>query len=494
MYQTKHNLFIGGNWRKGSGEPFQKSDPIKGETLWAGACATDKDVADACHAARLAFPAWAKTPLDERLAIIKRFADLVKQNEDTLSQIISSETAKPLWETRTEVGSVVGKVAISIDAYHARTGQQQKDGDDGFSQLIHRPHGVLAVFGAYNFPAHLPNGHIVPALIAGNTVVFKPSELAPKTGEFMVALWQETGLPDGVLNLVQGKKETGQALAGSDAVDGVLFTGSAGVGQLLSCQLASTPQKILALEMGGNNALIIESYGDTEDELKAVVTLALQSAFLSAGQRCTCARRILVKKGDKGDSFVARFVKAASTLLVDDYDAKPAPFMGGVVSLDAKQKLLDAQQKLINLGATPLLSMQCLGADTSLLSAGILEVTGIDVPDEEYFGPLTTIVRYDDFDEAIALANATRFGLSCALVSQNRDDFERLVWQGRAGVINWNKPTTGASSAMPFGGVGISGNHRPSAYYAADYCAHPVASMGKDTLALPNELPYGITL
>jgi succinylglutamic semialdehyde dehydrogenase len=336
----------------------------------------------------------------------------------------------------------------------------------------------------------LPNGHIVPALIAGNTLVFKPSELTPWTAEETVKLWQQAGLPDGVLNLVQGGRQTGEALAASAQIDGLLFTGSANTGYHLHKQMAGSPEKILALEMGGNNALIIDEAVDVD----AVVHLAIQSAFISAGQRCTCARRILVKEGANGDAFIQRFVEAAQKLVVGHWNQQPQPFMGGVISSQAADLMLKAQQQLLALGATALLEMTRPDAESSLLTAGILEVTKVEVPDEEYFGPLTTICHYKDFDEALSLANQTRFGLSVGLVSPNRNLFDRLIIEARAGIVNWNKPLTGASSAAPFGGVGASGNHRASAFYAADYCAWPMASLESDIVILPEKLSPGICL
>ena len=415
----------------------------------------------------------------------------MEQNKQQLATVISRETSKPLWETLTEVQSMVAKVAISVRAYHERTGESLTEMADGAASLRHRPHGVLAVFGPYNFPGHLPNGHIVPALIAGNTVVFKPSELTPWTAEETVKLWQAAGLPDGVLNLVQGGRSTGEALAQSSEIDGLLFTGSANTGYHLHQQLAGAPEKILALEMGGNNALIIDEITDID----AVVNLTIQSAFVSAGQRCTCARRLIIKNGTEGDAFIQRLVEVTRDLVVGQWDAEPQPFMGGVISLNAAQQILQAQQRLIDLGATPLLSVTQPDANSSLLSAGILEVTGVsNVPDEEYFGPLSCIYRYDSFDEALKIANATRFGLSVGLVSPDRDLFERLLIEARAGIVNWNKPLTGASSAAPFGGVGASGNHRASAFYAADYCAWPMASLESDQVNLPEKLSPGIVL
>lgn len=485
------NLWIDGNWMQGQGKSWNTSNPVSQQVVWQGNEATAQQVEQACAAARQAFPQWATTSLTDRIAIIERFAALLEQNKEALAKIISQETSKPFWETLTEVQSMVAKVAISIRAYHQRTGESITEMADGAASLRHRPHGVMAVFGPYNFPGHLPNGHIVPALIAGNVVVFKPSELTPWTAEATVKLWQQAGLPNAVLNLLQGSRETGIALAQSEHIDGVLFTGSASTGYQLHRQLAGAPEKILALEMGGNNALIIEDI----DDIDAVVHLAIQSAFISAGQRCTCARRLIIKNGQAGDAFIQRFIEVARDLVIGDWDAEPQPFMGGVISVKAAEALLKAQQNLIDLGARSLLEMKQLRENSALVSPAILDVTAVpDIPDEEYFGPLTCIYRYDDFDEALKLANSTRFGLSVGLVSPKRVLFERMLIEARAGIVNWNKPLTGASSAAPFGGVGASGNHRASAFYAADYCAWPMASLESEQLSLPEKLSPGIVL
>lgn len=488
---SQGNLYINGTWSPAQGAAWNKLDPGSQEVIWQGAEATAAQVEQACQSARAAFAAWARRPLAERIEVIHRFASLLEQNKQQLATIISRETSKPIWETLTEVQSMIAKVAISIRAYHERTGESITEMADGAASLRHRPHGVLAVFGPYNFPGHLPNGHIVPALIAGNTIVFKPSELTPWTAEETVKLWHEAGLPAGVLNLVQGGRSTGEALAQSHEIDGLLFTGSANTGYHLHKQLAGAPEKILALEMGGNNALIIDEITDID----AVVNLTIQSAFISAGQRCTCARRLIIKNGAAGDAFIQRLVEVSRNLQVGQWDAQPQPFMGGVISLQAAQQILQAQQRLVDLGAEVLLPVTQADPNSSLLSPGLLEVTKVnDVPDEEYFGPLSCIYRYDHFDDALRLANATRFGLSVGLISPDRELFERLLIEARAGIVNWNKPLTGASSAAPFGGVGASGNHRASAFYAADYCAWPMASLESQQVSLPEKLSPGIVL
>ncbi|MGK4007374.1 succinylglutamate-semialdehyde dehydrogenase [Sorangium sp. So ce1036] len=483
--------FIGGRWTAGAGEPFASRNPVTQQTVFEGRAATAEQVDAAVAAARDAFRAWRDLGFDGRVALVKRFAGLLAEHKARLADVIGLETGKPRWEALTEVQTMIGKVDVSIMAYRERTGEKRGEAGDAIAVVRHRPHGVVAVFGPYNFPGHLPNGHIVPALIAGNCVVHKPSELTPKVAEEVVRLWQEAGLPAGVVNLVQGGKSTGVALAGHAGIDGLFFTGSSATGNALHRQLSGQPEKILALEMGGNNPLIVQDVANIDGAIHHI----LQSCFISAGQRCTCARRLLLPATPEGDALLARLVDAASHLKVGRYDDAEQPFMGAVISLDAAERLLAAQARLVSLGGEVLLEMRRLEEGTALLSPGILDVSAIrDLPDEEHFGPLAQVQRYTSFDEAIALANRTRYGLAAGLISDRKDLYEQLWREARAGIVNWNKPLTGASSAAPFGGIGCSGNHRPSAYYAADYCAYPVAGLEAACVALPGQLAPGMRL
>ena len=265
-------------------------------------------------------------------------------------------------------------------------------------------------------------------------------------------------------------------------IDGLFFTGSSQTGKQLHQQFAAQPQKILALEMGGNNPLIVGEY----KHLDATVHHIVQSAFISAGQRCTCARRLLVPTGPAGDQLLARLVEVSARLKVGHFDDADPPFMGAVISLKAAETLLLAQQALIDQGASALLEMKSIKPGTALLSPGIVDVTLVaNLPDEEHFGPLLQVIRYKDFYDALAIANDTRYGLAAGLLSENADQYALFLRVVRAGIVNWNRPLTGASSAAPFGGIGASGNHRASAYYAADYCAWPQASLESSTLTLP---------
>lgn len=482
--------WIAGNWVAGQGDTFQSLSPYNNQTIWEGQSATAQQVESAVSAARQAFVEWKKRPFEEREAMVLSFAEKVKERSEDIAIAIAKETGKPLWETRTEAGAMAGKIAISIRAYHQRTGETQREAAGNQIVLRHRPLGVMAVFGPYNFPGHLPNGHIVPALLAGNTVVFKPSEQTPLVGELAMKLWEEVGLPSGVINLVQGGKETGIALADSKGIDGVLFTGSANTGHILHRQFAGQPGKMLALEMGGNNPLVIsEDFGDID----AAVYTILQSAYISAGQRCTCARRLYVPFGQKGDQLVERLISAIGKIRIDEPFAEPAPFMGPQISEQAADHIIAAQTELLKLGGKSLVEAKRLQA--AFVTPALIDATNIEqLPDEEYFGPLLQLVRYETLPQAVELANDTRFGLSAGLISQSDEEWQYFVDHIRAGIVNRNRQLTGASGDAPFGGPGASGNLRPSAFYAADYCAYPMASMEGDNTVLPATLSPGIEL
>lgn len=235
---------------------FRSIDPASGATVWEGAAATPAECEAAVARARAALPAWRNGPLEDRIAIVRRYAEVLEADREAFAALLSRETGKLLWETRAEVGSMIGKVAVSIAAQSERAGERASETAFGRAVLRHRAHGVMAVLGPYNFPGHLPNGHIVPALLAGNTIVFKPSEVTPAVGAHMAALWEKAGLPAGVLTCVQGARETGEALVACD-IDGLLFTGSAGAGAALKRATIDRPHLILALELGGNNPLIV---------------------------------------------------------------------------------------------------------------------------------------------------------------------------------------------------------------------------------------------
>ena len=451
---------------------FKSIDPATGETVWEGAAASPAEVRAATDRARAAFPDWADRPRQDRVDAVKRYQAVLKARAPQMAEAISRETGKALWETTAELGAMAGKVDISIRAYDERTGERTAETGFGHATLRHRPHGVAAVLGPFNFPGHLPNGHIVPALLAGDTVVFKPSEETPLTGQLMAEAFAEADLPDGVVNVIQGGRETGAALLDS-GIDALMFTGSGAAGAHFRRKFADDPHVILALELGGNNPLVVWDAADAE----AVAGIVVQSAFVTTGQRCSCARRLIVPEGPQGDAIIEAVDALVERLILAPWNSTPEPYAGPLISVNAAEAALKALQDRIAMGARVIrASGPVSNLPGAFVSPAIIDVTGVDVPDEEMFAPFLSVTRVASFDAAITEANATRYGLSAGLVSDNPANWDRFIRRIRAGVVNFNRPTTGAAGDMPFGGLGASGNHRPSAYYAADYCAYPVAS------------------
>lgn len=467
-------LFIAGQWTPGSGPAFISYEPATGQEVWQGTSASASDVAAAVSAAEAALPHWSSLSLEARIEVLEAYRDIMRSKASLLAELIGRENGKVLWDAAGEAAATANKVDISIQAYRERTPTRVSENGAVRTRLSHRPHGVMAVFGPYNFPVHLANGHIVPALLAGNTVVFKPSEQVPAVAEFMVRVWQEAGLPDGVLNLVHGGAACGQALTSDARINGVLFTGSVPVGHAIARSLADRPWVMQALELGGNNPLIVDAVADQQ----AAAWLTIQSAFITSGQRCTCARRLIVPKSKEGDAFIDTLVGEMQRIRVGAYNAEPEPFMGPLISAQAANSVMKAQEQALGMGARAVIaSQQLVGLGDAFVSPGLVDVTGCTMPDEEVFGPWLQLTRTDDFESAVKAANATRFGLASGLISDDAARYDHFYKHARAGIVNWNQQLTGAASTAPFGGVGLSGNNRPSAYYAADYVAYAVASM-----------------
>ncbi len=445
-------------------------EPATGSELWRGRIG---DADDIVARARRAWPLWAAQPLSTRIELLRRFANEVRKEAEKLADMIARETGKPLWEARSEVDGVIDKVEASVRGYAERTAQRKLDSAlNGTSAVRHKPHGVLAVISPWNMPALLPAAQIVPALIAGNVVVFKPSEKAPATGDLLARCFHRAGISAAVVQVLFGGPEQGQALAAHDGVDGVLFTGSAHAGVSINRKLASNPGKLVALELGGNNPIVV---WDTPKIVDAAA-IVVQSAFTSAGQRCSSARRLIIKS-TMYDAVISEVRRLTERLVVGAPFDTPTPFMGPVIDNAAADGLTESFVYLLSNGGRAIKHMARLREDLPFVSPAIIDVTRIeDRPDVELFGPLLQVIAVDDFDEAIAEANNTRFGLTAALIGGTPQDYNRFWANVRAGVVNWNRPTIGETAAAPFGGIGLSGNNRPGGYYTADACAYPVAS------------------
>lgn len=468
---------------------FQSFNPATQEIIWQGQEADDHEIDFAFEEASKAFTPWSRLSLQERIDHLQNYKSFLTHMRDVMEEAISAETGKPLWESKIEVSAMINKVDISIEAHAIRCAEMKFQRASMLSLTRNKPHGVVAVFGPYNFPGHLPSGHIIPALLAGNTVLFKPSELTPLVGELMVKYWTESGLPKGVINLIQGGPKAGAALASHPKLNGLFFTGSWSTGKLFLEKFATQPEKILALEMGGNNPLIFHDV----NQLEAAAYLTLQSAYITTGQRCTCARRLIIVEGKNSKNFIQALQEQIKRIRIGPYTQDPEPFMGPLISEKAAHQMINAQKKLIALGGVPIDTMLMLRPGTGFLTPGLMDVTDIENrPDEEYFGPFLQVIRVPSLESAIQEANRTSYGLVAGLLSEDSEAYQQFYQNIRAGVINWNTQLTGASSLAPFGGIGHSGNFRPSAFYAADYCSYPVASLETENLKMPENISPGL--
>jgi succinylglutamic semialdehyde dehydrogenase len=348
----------------------------------------------------------------------------------------------------------------------------------------YRPHGVMAVIGPFNFPGHLANGHIVPALATGNTVVFKPSEKSPGVGQLMAECFDAAGFPPGVFNLVQGEKEVGRRLCVHSGVSGVLFTGSYEVGTRIKQDTLQQHWKILALEMGGKNASIVCEDADFE----SAVHDTLVSSFLTAGQRCSATSRILVHQS-LFDSFVSRLHERSKAFKIGHWSDEP--FMGPLIdsaSVDRYMKFIGIAARegfeLVMRGKALELSRQghYVAPTIACMKAPTMEQTRKSVFQQtELFAPCVAVTSFADLEEAIAQTNETQYGLVASVFSRSREVFEKSRAELEVGLVNWNKPTVGASSKLPFGGYKKSGNHFPTALTSTLYCASPVSSLESQT-------------
>ncbi|HEX7674726.1 MAG TPA: succinylglutamate-semialdehyde dehydrogenase [Bdellovibrio sp.] len=437
---------------------------------------------EAVSAAKKAYPAWAQLTVDERKSYLMRLKEMYDSHVDQMAQLICRDTGKPLWDGMSEAKALGNKIDITLN-YSLKLVAEERISNalpsvDGV--IRHRSRGVMAVVGPFNFPAHLPNGHIVPALISGNTIVFKPSEQTPAVGQFMAELFEKAKFPPGVFNLVQGDGAAGGRLVAHELVDGILFTGSYEVGLKIKQETLTHYWKILALEMGGKNATIV---WDDADMDKAIYE-SLVGAYMTSGQRCSGTSRIIVHP-KVADEFTERFYQAAKKLSIGHWSENP--FMGTLINEAAVEKYVRFQEIANRENCESLMR----GKSLDLKHKGYYVTPSIHLvkkfdPNSVYqkseiFGPNVAIYQNDNFDEVMNIVNSTGYGLAMALFSKNKDLYEQAQFKARVGILNWNRTTNGASSRLPFGGMGKSGNDRPSAHFAIQYCTVPVASLEDPT-------------
>ncbi|MFM1823042.1 MAG: hypothetical protein RI967_1308, partial [Planctomycetota bacterium] len=461
--------FIDGRWRPLAGDGIVTRNPARpDEVVWAGT-PDPAHAEEAVAAARRALPAWIALGIEGRREALLRWREACVALAPRFAEGIAREIGKVRWEAELEAKLLGDKVSITLeDRVLARiAGFEVAAGPGKTGICSFRPHGVMAVLGPYNFPAHLPNGHIVPALLAGNAIVFKPSEKGAAVGQLFGEVALAAGIPAGVLNIVQGGPAIAERLATHPEVDGVLFTGSFPVGRRILERNLDTPGRIVALEMGGSNPAVVTARAD----LRRAAIECARAAFATTGQRCTCTRRIVVEEA-VADRFIPMFLKVASNLVVAAADDGVPAFMGPLVTEGARRAVLEAQERAAANGRL-LLEASALDRAGWFLSPGAVEVARFErsADEREVFGPFVGIARARDLDDAIAQANATNFGLAASLFSDDDAEWCRFFGGVRAGCLNRNTGTAGASSKLPFGGLGRSGNHRPAGAFAVDACA-----------------------
>ncbi len=476
--------YVDGQWRAIAGDEIQSKNPANpGQVVWSGTPELTH-VDAAVTAARAAFAHWKQLGQHERANHLRAFSAACKKFAEPLAQVITLEMGKTIAESRGEVKLISDKIDITLqESTLARVTNFEVDpggGRKGFCRF--QPYGVMAVLGPFNFPAHLPNGHWVPSLLMGNTVVFKPSEKTPAVGQWIAAIAEVAGFPRGVFNLVQGGVETAKRLTCHADIDGVMLTGSWRAGRAVLQANLDRPGRIVALEMGGSNPAIVWQDAD----IRAAVLECVRSAYATTGQRCTCTRRLIVHRSI-AQRFVSAFTKVASTMIIAPGDAPEPNFMGPLVDQHAVNAFFDKQTIIREGGGRVLLEGVRMDRAGFFVTPSLIEVARFEkAGDSETFAPLVQVSVVDELQDAIAQANATEFGLAAAVFTHQHSVWQECLQELRAGCVNWNYGTAGASSKLPFGGLGRSGNLRPAGSFALDSAVFPVASMevsSQDTAA-----------
>lgn len=438
--------------------------------------ATSSAASDAAvEAARAALPGWRRLGLAGRSEFLRRYQQQLRTHREDIALCLAREVGKPLWEARTEVDSMIGKVDLTLGEGMRYTEDRKLPDLPG--EIRYRPHGVIAVIGPFNFPGHLPNGQFLPALALGNTVVHKPSERTPSAATWIARCFQAAGLPKGVFNVVQGDGATGGRLATHRDVDGIMFTGSVSVGRKLIASQGERIDRILALELGGKNPSIVLDDCALERTARAIAF----SAYVTAGQRCSATSRVIVTRGI-ADALIARLTTLATRMRVG-YPLDEGVFLGPVISEDGRGRLLAALRSaerhgysaLVPGGAVEIAGHPGFYARPSLHLAETSDTKAPGFTDSELFAPALGIHVVQDLDEAIARANDTWSGLTAGVFTASAEAFETAADALRVGVLHWNRATAGASGRLPFGGIRDSGNHRPAGILAGTACAYPLA-------------------
>jgi len=468
MPATGRGDFIGGEWVAASGNNGRivSINPATHGTAVFQAATDPAHAQRAVDAAAAAYPSWAALSVEERVNALRRFKRELAHRVESLAQAMSSEMGKLLSEARTEARSLLGRIDTVISQQLPQIAPWQASGVDG--ECRYHPLGVIAVIGPFNYPLHLCHTHIIPALVSGNTVVMKPSERTPQTAQRYMEAFADAGLPP-VLQMVQGGGDVGQALVSAEGLSGLAFTGSWETGRAIEHALSHRPDVLVALEMGGQNMAVVLDDADLDQALEGV----LIGGFASAGQRCTCTSRVLVERS-VANVFIERLVKAAPLLTVGPPNTEV--FMGPMAStqdlarFDELLKVgVEAGAEVLVAGARPS-GGAFAGPSVHLVAADHCSA----YTTQEVFGPDLAVTIVDDLSQAIDVVNSSPYGLSLAVFTSRRANFERVYRETRVGCLNWNRSTNRATGAFPFGGFGRSGNFRPAGSNVVHNTTFPV--------------------
>ena len=493
MKQDARGNYIDNQWvlPESPTDEWTRENPARTEETVFTMPWSEHAVDGAVNAATKALRDWDRRGVDGRLPFLRRFRDALKARQQDLAQAITLEMGKPLWEARTEAAVLLKKIDIMTDEGLRVTDPVHPEGLSGGSWQ-YRPLGVLAVLGPYNFPLHLANGHLIPALATGNTVVVKPSEFSPLSMQLYFECAQQAGFPAGVLNLVQGPGPVGARLSAHRDVDGVLFTGSYATGHRIKKATLDQPGKLLALEMGGKNTSIVCPDADLDQAAHEIV----QAACLTTGQRCSATSRVVAHRAVI-DDLIDRLRALLTRTTTGDPMADDGPLMGPLATKPGYTKFMQAQDDDESGNLSPILTGGAHRAhpDGYFVRPALWRAAEVDRQGShqgaEIFGPDLIVYEAENDRQATEIANATDYGLAMSVFTADNERFDEMSYDLKTGILNLNRSTAGASSRLPFGGVKKSGNHRPAAILAGLYCTYPMATLRQEPSFDPSTLSDG---
>ncbi|MBI4437130.1 MAG: aldehyde dehydrogenase family protein [Candidatus Omnitrophica bacterium] len=477
--------YIGGHFQKPQGnvQTLLSEDPGDLDHPVGTFAFSEEEVERAVAAAQAGFSVWREKPFTVRRRAILQFHKALRRRREELAQLITREMGKPIRDALQEVDRMIERVPLaSKEAGRLSEGKSYplKRGVRGV--LRYKPRGILAIIGPFNFPGHIPNSQILPAILLGNSVIFKPSEFTPFVGQLLAELWHETGLPRGIFNLVQGDGRVGKTVVAHEKIHGIIFTGSYATGQKIREETVHQVDKLVALEMGGKNAAIVSRHAG----LQNAVENCLLGSFSISGQRCNATSRIILEK-KIAKPFLKSFMDKAKSVTVG-YGLDEKNFMGPLVSQDAVEKYL------YHTALAPKENFEVLQKGIPLEkerrgyyvqpSVCLREVKKGETPrgpytEEEIFGPNVAIYIVDALEEAVRIHNASRYGLIASFFSKRKEEYEKIFRELEVGLLNWNQATIYSSARLPFGGVKRSGNHHPVGAFVPHLCTYPVAVLEK---------------